>query len=76
MKILGISVSCVCATLVEDGCILASVNKERLDRQKLSKGFPAISISHILEITGTIPEEIDRILVLDQYNYFKPKSIK
>ena len=43
MKFLGISASSVCggATLMAGGNILASVNEERLDRFKLSTGFPS-----------------------------------
>lgn len=78
MKVLGISDSSVCggATLVEDGHVLASVNEERLDRQKLSTGFPALAIQSVLETFRTKPEQVDRVLVADRYNYFNPKSEK
>jgi carbamoyltransferase len=56
--------------------VLASINEERLDRQKLSTGFPVLSIQSVLETSGTKPEEIDRVLVADRYNYFNPKSEK
>jgi len=76
MKALGISDTSVCggATLVEDGHVLSSVNEERLDRQKMSTGFPNLAIRSVLELTGTKPDEIDKVFVADKSNYFKPKS--
>lgn len=76
MKILGISDSSVCggATLVDNGNVIASINEERLDRQKLSTGFPAKSIEKVLEMGNLRSTDIDRIYVADQHNYFKPHS--
>ena len=78
MRILGISDTSVCggATLIEDGHVLASVHEERLDRQKLSTGFPALSICNVLEQSGIKPEKVDKIFVADRFNYFKPVSKK
>ena len=78
MKILGISDTSVCggASLVEDGNILASIHEERLDRNKMSTGFPSLAIKKVLEITETNPDEVGRVIVADKYNYFKPKSSK
>lgn len=78
MRILGISDTSVCggATLIEDGHVLFSVHEERLDRQKLSTGFPALSICNVLEQSGTKPEKVDKIFVADRFNYFKPVSKK
>jgi carbamoyltransferase len=76
MKAIGISDTSVCggATLIEDGLVLSSVNEERLDRQKMSTGFPYLAIQNVLELTGTQPDEIDKVFVADKSNYFKPKS--
>ena len=78
MRILGISDTSVCggATLIEDGHVLSSVHEERLDRQKLSTGFPALSICNVLEQSGIKPEKVDKIFVADRFNYFKPVSKK
>ena len=78
MKFLGISDSSVCggATLMEGGDILASVNEERLDRFKLSTGFPSRAIRSVLATTGTAPDEIAQVLVADRFNYFKPEAEK
>jgi serine/threonine protein kinase len=50
--VLGLSDSSVCggATLRKDGQIIASINEERLDRQKLSTGFPALALKTVLEM--------------------------
>lgn len=76
MKILGISDSSVCggATISVDGKVVASLNEERLDRQKLSTGFPRLAIAEVMRLAGIGPENIDRIQVADNHNYFKPES--
>lgn len=76
MIVLGLSDSSVCggATLVKDDRVIASINEERLDRQKLSTGFPAMAIESVLELGGVSINDVDRIFVSDQYNYFKPES--
>ena len=76
MKVLGISDSSVCggATVAIDGKVVASINEERLDRQKLSTGFPRKAIPDVLALAGLSFEELDRIQVSDNHNYFQPKS--
>jgi len=76
MKVLGISDSSVCggATLQVDGKVIASINEERLNREKLSTGFPARAIRRVLQIGNLEPADIDRIQVADQHNYWKPES--
>ena len=76
MKILGISDSSVCggAALYEDGSVTWAIDEERLNRQKLSTGFPALSIAAVLEQAGVQPREIDAIWVADNWNYYQPTS--
>lgn len=78
MKVLGISDSSVCggASLMQDGRVTYSINEERLNRQKMSTGFPELSIEFILEKCGNRSSDINRIFVADQFNYFKPVSTK
>ena len=49
------------AALIEDGKILAAINEERINRMKLSDGFPVESIREALRIANTKPEEIERV---------------
>lgn len=78
MKILGISDSSVCggATLIQDGIVTYSINEERLNRQKMSTGFPELSINFVLECCGIQSSDITHIYVADQFNYFKPVSTR
>ncbi len=76
MKILGISDSSVCggAALYEDGAVTWAVDEERLNRQKLSTGFPALSIAEALTRAGASPGSIDAVYVADRYNYYQSES--
>lgn len=59
------------AALITDGKIVAAVNEERLNRIKLSGGFPALSIQKVLEIGNVHPSQIDRVMV---GSYFTPPA--
>lgn len=76
MKVLGISDSSVCggATVAVDGEVIVSINEERLDRNKLSTGFPRLAIGEALRLSGLGAGDIDRIQAADRHNYFKPVS--
>jgi carbamoyltransferase len=76
VKILGISDSSVCggAALYEDGRVTWAIDEERLNRQKLATGFPALSIAAVLEQAGVAPREIDAVLAADDWNYYQPTS--
>ncbi|NNL85020.1 MAG: hypothetical protein HKP27_05175, partial [Myxococcales bacterium] len=41
------------AAIIEGGRILAAVNEERVNRVKMTRGFPRASIEEVLRITGT-----------------------
>jgi len=76
MKILGISDASVCggAALYEDGVVTWAIDEERLNRQKLSTGFPALSIAEVLKQANVKPSEIDAIYVSDRWNYYAAES--
>jgi carbamoyltransferase len=64
IKILGITdAKDSGACLLDDGEILCAINEERLSRVKLESEFPWRSIEKIFEVTKTLPEEIDKIVV-------------
>lgn len=74
--ILGISDSSVCggAVLVRGGDVVAAVNEERLNREKMSTGFPEHSIRKVLDMEGLDAGDLDHVFAADEYNYFKPES--
>lgn len=51
------------ACIVKDGKILASINEERLVREKLYTGVPKESIKKVMELSKTGPEKIDRVAI-------------
>ncbi len=64
MIILGITDSFTSgAAICIDGQIVAAVNEERLDRNKMSMGFPRLSVAEVMRIAGVSPEQIDRVAV-------------
>jgi carbamoyltransferase len=65
MKVIGLSADTwiASATLVEDGKIIAGVAEERLNRQKMYKGFPSKSIDFCLKKAGCSINDIDYIVV-------------
>lgn len=64
MVILGITDSFTSgAAIVVDGCVVAAVNEERLDRNKMSMGFPRLSIAEVIRLAGIKPDDIDRVAV-------------
>lgn len=68
MRILGIydDHNAGCA-IIEDGVILAAVEEERLSRIKLHNGNedgpPILSLKLVMEMTGSKPENIDKVAV-------------
>jgi carbamoyltransferase len=64
MKVLGISPldkeSTV--TLVEDGEVIYAAAEERFTRIKQQDGFPWRALGDALSVTGTAPEDIDRVV--------------
>ena len=64
MIILGITDSFTSgAAVIIDGRIVAAVNEERLDRNKMSMGFPRLSIAEVIRIAGIAANDIDKVAV-------------
>jgi carbamoyltransferase len=60
---LGHDVIISSAALVRDGEVIAAVAEERLNRQKLYKGFPTEAVRWCLESTGTQVDDLTAIAV-------------
>lgn len=78
MRILGISDSSVCggAAIYDHGRVTWAIDEERLNRQKMSTGFPALSIEAVLTGAGLTPRDFDAVWVADQHNYYQPQSVR
>lgn len=63
------------ASLIRDGKIIASVNEERLSRQKKDGSFPFQSIENIFSITDTNPDKIDYVAFADESPIWQIKNI-
>ena len=69
MTILGIGLQHDAgAAVISQGRILAAVNEERLNRQKLYWGWPELSVPHVLELAGVPPTDIDAVAVANTTN--------
>ncbi|MBW2269984.1 MAG: carbamoyltransferase [Deltaproteobacteria bacterium] len=76
MRVLGIGDHVVSgAALVEDGCLVAAVNEERLVRRKMVMGFPWKSIESVLEMGGVQPGELDAVAVASHWGHFLPEYV-
>lgn len=62
------------AALLMDGRLVAAVNEERLNRMKMSIGFPRLAIEEVLRIAGTDRQEIDRVAFAAYAETFEPVS--
>lgn len=51
------------AAIIKDGKLIASVEEERLNRQRHSKGFPKLAIQYCLKEAGLEEKDIDIIAV-------------
>ncbi len=51
------------AALLRDGRVISAINEERLNRVKLSGGFPENSIIKVLELSGLNMEDIDVVAI-------------
>jgi carbamoyltransferase len=56
------------AALIANGQIIAAVNEERLNREKLYWGFPEKSIAEVLRLGNISPHEIDAVAVANTTN--------
>lgn len=51
------------AALIKDGKLIASVEEERLNRQRHSKGFPRLAVQYCLQEAGITEADIDIVAV-------------
>jgi carbamoyltransferase len=76
MIVLGIADSFTSgAALVIDGRIRAAVNEERLNRHKMSMGFPNLAVREVMRIAGVEPGDIDRVAVATQNLFWRPEAL-
>ena len=76
MNILGITDSITSgAALVADGVIVAAVSEERLNRHKMSMGFPVHSIAEVLRLSGLQPTDINAVAVATEHLFWRPTPL-
>ncbi len=51
------------AAIIEDGVILAAVNEERLNRVKMTRGFPRTAIAEVMRLTSTSPAGLGGVAI-------------
>ncbi len=72
------------AAVICDGHILAAVNEERLNREKMYWGWPELSIPKVLHIAGMTPEDLDAVAIANtthstyaaNWEGYYPKDLK
>lgn len=76
MVILGITDSFTSgAAVVIDGKLVAAVNEERLNRNKMCMGFPTLSISEVLRLANVTPADIDAVAVATVNLFWRPETV-
>jgi len=76
MIILGITDSVTSgAAIVIDGKVVAAINEERLDRNKMCMGFPARSIAEVMRIAGVEPGQIEAVGVASKQLFWRPECL-
>lgn len=63
------------AVLLQNGKIVAAVNEERMNRMKMSIGFPHLSIQEVLRLGGIAPNQVNRIAFAAQSETFIPEPV-
>jgi carbamoyltransferase len=63
------------AALTVDGRLVAAVSEERLDRHKMSMGFPNRSIAEVLRIAGVLPGQVDHVAVATTRLFWRPEAL-
>jgi carbamoyltransferase len=56
------------AALIANGQIVAAINEERLNRQKLYWGWPELAIQEVLRIANVSPADIDAVAICNTTN--------
>lgn len=62
------------AAIVVDGRVVAAVNEERLDRNKMSNGFPRLSIAEVMDLAGVARGEVDTVAVATRSLFWRPQA--
>jgi carbamoyltransferase len=76
MNILGITDSITSgAAVVSNGIVVAAVSEERLNRHKMSMGFPLQSIAEVLRVAGMRPDDIDAVAVATRHLFWRPNPL-
>lgn len=76
MIILGITDSFTSGAAISvDGRVVAAVNEERLDRNKMSMGFPNLSISEVMRIANVEASDIDMVAVATSNLFWRPDAV-
>lgn len=76
MNILGITDSFTSgAAIVADGNLVAAVNEERLDRNKMCMGFPRRSITEVLRIAGLEPGDVDVVAIATNNLFWRNECV-
>jgi carbamoyltransferase len=77
MIVLGITDSITSgAAIVADGKVLAAVNEERLNRQKMAMGFPVKSIDTVLKVASVEMKDVDHVAVATNNLFWRPSAVK
>jgi len=63
------------AVLLVDGRLVAAVNEERLNRMKMSIGFPKLSILEVLRLGGREPGQVDHVAMAAYAETFRAESL-
>jgi carbamoyltransferase len=63
------------AAIIIDGRIIAAVNEERLDRNKMSMGFPNLCITEVMRIAGAQASDIDQVAVATSSLFWRPNAV-
>ena len=62
------------AALVVDGKLVAAVNEERLNRMKMSIGFPRLAVPEVLRLAGVQPGDVTRVAIASLLEVCVPES--
>jgi len=63
------------AAISIDGRVVAAVNEERLDRNKMSMGFPNLSIAEVMRIANVEAGDIDQVAVATSNLFWRPDAV-
>ncbi len=63
------------AVLLIDGRLVAAVNEERLNRMKMSIGFPRLAVREVLRLGGVEPRDVTHVAMAALGETFHPESL-